>query len=118
MEGDFFLLKFSCAEEYDLVWNTGMCFLNGKPFIFKKWSHDFRPVKENFKEISLWIKFPNLHLCCWHKKGFSKIASKVGIPLAVDALTASKSCIAFARMCVQISPSSTLPEEITFKLNG
>lgn len=86
--------------------------------IFKKWSRDFRPVKEHFEEIPLWIKLSNLPLCCWHKKGFSKISSKFGVSLAIDFLTASKSCITFARICVQLSPSATLPDEISLNLNS
>lgn len=118
MEGDFFLFKISCADDYELVWNFGPCFLNDKLFFLKKWLQDFRSVKEKFSEILSWIKFPNLSLCCWNEKGFSKIANKVGIPLTVGSLTASKSRITFTRVCVQISPSSPLPDEISLNLNG
>lgn len=67
-------------------------------------------------EITIWIKFPNLSLCCWSDSGFFKIASKVGILLDVDSLTTNKSRITFARVCVQISPSSSLPDEISLNL--
>lgn len=118
MEGDFFLFKFSCAEDFDPLWNNVMYFLNDKLFIFKKWSRYMKPMKENFKEISLSIKFPNLCLCYWHENGFSKITRKVRIPLAIYVVTMSKSFITFSRVCVQISPSFTLLEEITLNLNG
>lgn len=117
-EGDFFLFKFSCKEDYNTVWNSGHCFLNGRPFIFKKWSKDFRPVKEEFSEIPIWVKFPNFPLCCWNELGISKVASKIGVPLAVDSLTAAKSRISFARVCVQVSPSSSFPDFITLDLDG
>lgn len=35
IESDFFLFKFTCKEDFDLVWNSGLRFLKGKPFIFK-----------------------------------------------------------------------------------
>lgn len=118
MEGDFFLFKFLCSEDYNMVWNCGPYYLNDKPFILKKWSKDFHPIKKNFVEIPIWVKFPNLPLCCWNDTSFSKIASKVGIPLTVDSLMANKSCITFARVCVQISPSSLLPNEVSLNLDG
>lgn len=48
LEGDFFLFKFSCKEDYDSVWDNGPCFLNGRPFLFQKWKYDFRPSKDKF----------------------------------------------------------------------
>lgn len=118
LEKDFFLFKFSCKEDYDKVWDNGPCFLNGKSFLFQKWQCDFRPTKANFSEISLWIKLPNFPLCCWNPAGISKVASRVGIPLAVDSLTASKARLTFARVCVQVNTSSPLPDTIPINLNG
>ncbi|KAL0910130.1 hypothetical protein M5K25_021072 [Dendrobium thyrsiflorum] len=51
-------------------------------------------------------------------EGISRIASKVGIPLAVDALTAGKKRLAYARVCVQVNSSATYPEEIPISLDG
>lgn len=64
LDGDFFLLKFSCKEDYDCVWDNGPCFLNEKPIFFQKWKWDFRPTKANFIEIPLWIKLSNFPLYC------------------------------------------------------
>lgn len=29
----FFLSKFSCKEDYEMVWNENLCLLNGRPFV-------------------------------------------------------------------------------------
>lgn len=101
-----------------MVWDGGPCFLNGRPFVFQKWSWDFRPSKEAITEIPIWIKLRNFPLCCWNETGLSKVASWVGVPLAVDSLTAAKARITFARICVQISTSSKLPDSVPINLNG
>lgn len=75
-------------------------------------------VNDNFLDLSLWVKFPNLSFYCRNDKSFSKIANKIGILLAMDSLMASKSRIMFARFSIQISPSSPLPNSISMNLNG
>ncbi|KAL0908168.1 hypothetical protein M5K25_022642 [Dendrobium thyrsiflorum] len=57
-------------------------------------------------------------LALWTPSGISKLASFVGVPLSVDSLTAKRSRLNFARICVQISTSSPLPEEIPIDLDG
>ncbi|XP_020700569.1 uncharacterized protein LOC110112623 [Dendrobium catenatum] len=55
----------------------------------------------------------------WHGLkacGISRIASKIGIPLAVDVLTAQKTRLTFARVCIQVDASATYPEEIPISI--
>ncbi|PKU87687.1 RNA exonuclease 1 [Dendrobium catenatum] len=101
-----------------MAWSGGPWFFFGKPFILQKWSPDFIPRREDFATIPLWIKIKNLPLSCWTPEGISKIASCVGIPLAVDALTAAKTRLTFARVCVQVSCSNPLPDEIFIYVDG
>ncbi|PKU87689.1 RNA exonuclease 1 [Dendrobium catenatum] len=101
-----------------MAWSGGPWFFFGKPFILQKWSPDFIPKREDFASIPLWIKIKNLPLSCWTPEGISKIASCVGIPLAVDALTAAKTRLTFARVCVQVSCSNPLPDEIYISVDG
>lgn len=66
--------------------------------------------------ILISIKILDLLLCCWNSNGISKIASKVGILLAVDALISPKSRLIFARVSVEIEKASTLPNEIMIRV--
>ncbi|KAI0530983.1 hypothetical protein KFK09_000532 [Dendrobium nobile] len=118
MDEGFFLLKFSALEDYEYAWTGGPWFFFGKLFIFQKWTPDFVPKREEFPSIPLWIKILNLPLSLWTPEGISKLASCVGIPIAVDALTAAKTSLTFARVCVQITSSSVLPEEIFYSIDG
>ncbi|XP_020696497.2 uncharacterized protein LOC110109654 [Dendrobium catenatum] len=118
LDEGFFLLKFNNREDYDMAWTGGPWFFFGKPFILQKWTPEFVPVREEFPSIPLWIKIKNFPLSCWTPEGISKIASCVGIPLAVDALTAAKTRLTFARVCVQVCSNSPLPDEIYYTVDG
>ncbi|KAI0522686.1 hypothetical protein KFK09_005071 [Dendrobium nobile] len=112
----FFLLRFTTEEDYEMAWSKGVWFFLGRPFLLQKWSPKFRPKRENFTSIPIWVKIHDLPLVCWNSEGISRIASKIGIPLAVDALTAQKTRLTFARVCIQVDASATYPEEIPISI--
>ncbi|KAL0922737.1 hypothetical protein M5K25_006751 [Dendrobium thyrsiflorum] len=114
----FFLFRFSCSEDFEQVWTRGVWFILGKPFILQKWHPKFFPKRENLTSVPIWIKIHDLPLACWNSEGISRIASKVGIPLAADSLTEQKSRLTFARVCVQVDCDATYPEEILVSLDG
>lgn len=114
----FFLFRFSCEEDLDHVWSRGVWFLLGKPFILQKWHPKFKPKRENLSSVPIWIKIHDLPLACWNSEGISRIASKVGIPLAADSLTTLKSRLTYARVCVLVDSNTIYPEEIKVSLDG
>ncbi|KAL0927111.1 hypothetical protein M5K25_001268 [Dendrobium thyrsiflorum] len=114
----FFLFKFFTQEDYEMVWSRGAWFILGKPFIFQKWTPHFSPKREEFNSVPIWFKIHDLPLCCWTPVSISKIASKIGIPMAVDALTTSKSRLTYARVCVQVDSAATYPKHIPISVTG
>lgn len=114
----FFLFRFTCQEDFDLVWSRGVWFLLGKPFVFQKWHPKFTPKKEEFSSVPIWVKIHDLPLACWNSEGISRIASKIGVPIAADKLTEEKSRLTFARICVLVDNKATYPEEIQVSLDG
>ncbi|PKU59224.1 RNA exonuclease 1 [Dendrobium catenatum] len=114
----FFLLRFSCNEDLEMAWSRGVWFLLGKPFVLQKWHPKFKPLKEDFKTVPIWVKIHDLPLACWNSEGISRIASKIGVPIAADSLTEQKSRLTFARVCVLVDCSATYPEEIKVSLDG
>ncbi|XP_020695444.1 uncharacterized protein LOC110108927, partial [Dendrobium catenatum] len=96
----------------------GVWYILGKPFIFQKWTPHFSPIREELTSVPILFKIHDLPLCCWTTVGISKIATKVGHPLAVDALTASKSRLTYARVCVQVDATTTFPEIIPICVDG
>ncbi|XP_020675198.1 uncharacterized protein LOC110094329 [Dendrobium catenatum] len=114
----FFLLKFTCQEDFDMVWSRGVWFLLGKPFVLQKWHPKFTPKKEEFSSVPIWVKTHDLPLACWNSEGISRIASKIGVPVAADKLTEEKSRLTYARICVLVDNKATYPEEIHVSLDG
>ncbi|KAL0921203.1 hypothetical protein M5K25_008255 [Dendrobium thyrsiflorum] len=96
----------------------GAWFLLGKPFVFQKWTPHFSPNREEFTSVPIWFKIHDLPLCCWTPVGISKIATKIGEPLTVDALTASKSRLTYARVCVLVDSAAKYPDTVPISVEG
>ncbi|KAL0907834.1 hypothetical protein M5K25_022276 [Dendrobium thyrsiflorum] len=114
----FFMLKFTSPEDFDMALSGGVWFFLGKPFVLQKWVPNFKPVREEFPSIPIWFKILDLPLPCWTPEGISRIASKIGIPIVVDNLTADKSRLTYARVCVQVTKSCVYPESISISILG
>ncbi|KAI0507243.1 hypothetical protein KFK09_013365 [Dendrobium nobile] len=112
----FFLLHFTTTEDYEKAWIKEVWFFLGRPFLLQKWSPKSCPKRENLTSIPNWVKIHYLPLVCWNSEGISRIASKIGIPLAVDALTAQRTRLTFARVCIQVDVDATYPEEIPISI--
>ncbi|XP_020692280.1 uncharacterized protein LOC110106668 [Dendrobium catenatum] len=118
MADGFFLLKFSTSEDLESILSGGPWFLLGKPFILQRWSPKFKPKRDEAAPIPLWIKIVDFPLALWTPTGISRIASYIGIPVSVDALTANRTRLTFARVCVLISKDSVLHDEIPIEIDG
>ncbi|KAI0520167.1 hypothetical protein KFK09_007638 [Dendrobium nobile] len=114
----FFLLKFTTSEDLESILSGGPWFLLGKPFILQRWSPKFKPKCDEAAPIPIWIKIVDFPLALWTPTGISRIASYIGIPISVDALTANRTRLTFARVCVLITKDSILHEEIPIEIDG
>ncbi|KAI0519571.1 hypothetical protein KFK09_007022 [Dendrobium nobile] len=114
----FFLLKFTSSEDLESILSGGLWFILGKPFILQRWSPKFKPKRDEAAPIPIWIKIVDFPLALWTPTGVSRIASFIGIPISVDSLTANRSRLTFARVCVLISKDSALPDEIPLEIDG
>ncbi|KAI0492374.1 hypothetical protein KFK09_026645 [Dendrobium nobile] len=114
----FFLFRFSCAKDFDMVWTRGVWFILGKPFVLQKWHPKFVPKRKDFATMPIWVKIHDLPLACWNSEGISRIASKIGVPVAADSLTELKTRLTFARICVLVDCMDTYPEVIQVSLDG
>jgi hypothetical protein len=53
---------------------------------------------EEMSRVPVWVKFPNLPLCCWSPTCLSKIASVLGKPIQCDQPTSTLCRISYARV--------------------
>lgn len=105
--------------------NTDSCesVLEGRPWyvgnqllLLKRWKRMMKLTKESVSQIPIWAKLLNVPMDYWDFEGLSRIASFIGTPLFMDHLTSSGTRISFARVCVEVSVESVIPESFVVKL--
>lgn len=89
-----------------------------KAYHFKKRLYDFKPIKEDFREVLICVKFLNLSLCCWFGTEISKIASNIKVSLTIDLLNVNRMRLTFNRVTVQVDIRSILPDSIIISVKG
>ncbi|GAV62243.1 DUF4283 domain-containing protein/zf-CCHC_4 domain-containing protein [Cephalotus follicularis] len=66
--------------------------------------------------MPLWVKLKGVPIQFWNKVGLSYIASVLGKPLHMDVTTMNRHALMFARVCIDMSASSSFPESVTLEL--
>jgi hypothetical protein len=74
----------------------------GQPVVLRPMTKIFDFFSEEMSRVPVWVKFPNLPLCCWSLVCLSKIASILGKPIQCDQFTSILSCMSYARVLVEI----------------
>ncbi|KAG5615423.1 hypothetical protein H5410_015247 [Solanum commersonii] len=87
-------------------------FLNNRPIIVKIWGLEFDFNKEVLQTIPIWVKYPNLPLCCWSMDSLSRISCGLGEPLYADECTTKVDRILFARVLIQMDVAKELPQKL------
>ncbi|KAL0302140.1 UNVERIFIED_CONTAM: hypothetical protein Scaly_3041900 [Sesamum calycinum] len=68
--------------------------------------------KHKHTQVPVWIRLRHLPLEFWTIDGLSTVASGVGRPLYQDTITRACTRLDFARVCVMLDISSTLPKHL------
>lgn len=71
--------------------------------------------RKNLETIPIWVRLPNLNFCFWTNFALSKIASVIGNPICMDYATATGTCYAFDRICVEVDVDAEFPFELCMK---
>jgi len=66
--------------------------------------------------VPVWVRFPNLPLCCWSPVCLSKIASVIGKPIQCDHMTSTLSRLSYARVLIELDLREDLPASVTVPL--
>ncbi|XP_056698674.1 uncharacterized protein [Spinacia oleracea] len=108
----YFVIKFSSKKERDDVLKAGPYTFYGRPMITKPWSSGFSFQDEILRVIPVWVRLPNLPLCCWGSDSLSRIGSLIGVPLFADDCTSKQLRISFARLLIEVDVTKELPKEV------
>lgn len=68
--------------------------------------------KLDFVSTPIWIQLINLKWRFWTRKGLSKLASYVGLPITMDKLTKNRARLGYTRILVEVNIKGVLPSTI------
>ena len=109
-ENGLFFFRFRDLEARDWVMESGPWYLAGRPFILRAWRPGMDMLDIQLSTIPIWVKFYRIPLEYWTSTCLGYIASTVGIPLHLDALTENQTKLSFARICVEVGVDCEFPK--------
>lgn len=90
-EVGIYFFRFNNEEGLNTVVESGPWMVNNKPLLVHKWKPELILDKVEPEKVPLWVKLFNVPIEAWSVKGVSAIASRLGGPIIMDAMTA-KTC--------------------------
>lgn len=109
---EFFLTRFSCKEDHDVVLKKGPWFIGEQFLSIKPWEPNFKPSMTNVSSIVVWIRLNELPIEYYKVEVLKQIGNSVGKVLRINTHTAAKARDRFARLCVQVDIDKPLVTNI------
>ncbi|GJZ49115.1 zinc knuckle CX2CX4HX4C containing protein [Tanacetum coccineum] len=82
-------LIFNNKEGMQAIIDKGLWMVNNRPLIMQKWNLEIGMQKAEHCKLPVWVRMTDVPLEAWSTDGISALASSLGIPLIMDAITAS-----------------------------
>ncbi|KAL0439834.1 UNVERIFIED_CONTAM: hypothetical protein Slati_2466400 [Sesamum latifolium] len=108
----FFFFRFKTAAAMEEVIEGGPWMFQGQPIVLQKWEPGMVLWKLKHTQVPVWIKLTHLPVELWTTDGLSTVAGGIGKSLYPDAITCACTRLDFARVCIMLDISSTLPNHI------
>ncbi|PWA82776.1 Ankyrin repeat-containing protein [Artemisia annua] len=112
-----FVFKFKDEQGLQDVVENGVWIVNSKPMVVQKWDISVDVNKVEPSILPVWIKMLNIPLEAWSVKGLSALASSLGKPIIMDAMT-TRMCtqgvgrLGYARVLVEVDAKKGLKDSI------
>ncbi|KAL0283160.1 UNVERIFIED_CONTAM: hypothetical protein Sradi_7238500 [Sesamum radiatum] len=90
----------------------GPWLFQGQPIVLQRWEPGMVLRKHKHTQVPVWIRLRHLPVEFWTNEGLITVASGVGRPLYQDTITRACTRLDFARVCVMLDISSTLPKHL------
>ncbi|XP_039036061.1 uncharacterized protein At4g02000-like [Hibiscus syriacus] len=115
---NLYLFSFESDTARDWVMENGPWHFYNKPLILRKWEPNMQKLHFDLSRIPIWVHLFNVPLELFSNEGLSYIASAIGYPLSMDSITASKTRLEYAKVCVEVGVSEVIPKSIDVMLNN
>ena len=99
----FFLIRFSCSEDFDFVLRGGPWFIGGHYLAIMPWEPYFKAFEAKLSFVAVWVRLLKLPMEFYEASILKEIGSVIGPVLRIDSFTASETRGGYARLCVQIN---------------
>ncbi|RZC92530.1 hypothetical protein C5167_029763 [Papaver somniferum] len=115
----FYLFKFGCAEDKIRVLESADLWqIQQRQLILREWDYKLNFDRTEMTSLPIWVKIYNLPLFLWNTCFLSKIGSGLGIPLYADRKTNNLERLAYAMLCIEVKPHTSLPENLIIVVRG
>ncbi|GJY56280.1 putative reverse transcriptase domain-containing protein [Tanacetum coccineum] len=88
-----FSFQFSSMDGLNAMLENGLWFIRNNLLILKKWNPDVNLLKEDVRNVQVWVKLHGVPVTTFSEDGLSAIATKLDTPLMLDSYTSD--------MCLQ-----------------
>ncbi|XP_039049215.1 uncharacterized protein LOC120190158 [Hibiscus syriacus] len=103
-------------EWRDWVLYNGPWNVQHKLVFLWRWEPNLKELHFDLTYMHVWIQLYNVPLELFSKKRLSYIASAIDRPLYMDSITASRERLEYARVCIEISARTQIPDFIDMVL--
>lgn len=108
----YYIFKFKSSTDRDNILASGPWHFASKVIVLQKWQEGVEFTKSDCDKIPIWVKLSQIPLSYWSDEGISYIASALGKPLFTDEMTTNNDFLNFARVCIEVSATSSFPSSI------
>ncbi|KAK6131524.1 hypothetical protein DH2020_034731 [Rehmannia glutinosa] len=110
------IIKLQLEEDFNKLWMGTLWSLGGCPMRVFKWTPSFNPRIEA-PLAPVWVRLPGLPIHFFDHNALFAIGMIIGTPLQVDSLTASRSRLSMARVCVELDLLKERIEEVVLEFD-
>jgi hypothetical protein len=116
MISGWLIYRFSREEDKLSILHGGPYMVYERPLILRPMTKFFYFSSEEMIRVLVWVKFPNLPLCCLSPSCLSKIASVLGKPIHCVQMTYNLSRLSYARVLVELNLREDLQHSVEVSL--
>ncbi|KEH37114.1 DUF4283 domain protein [Medicago truncatula] len=114
----YYDFHFDSVEDLRQLWAAGTINLKSGLIRLSQWTKDVKYLAQKQTHLSLWIRLVELPQEYWRERTLNEIASVVGTPIDIDALTRNHTFGHYARILVDIDLSKRAYDEILVEREG
>ncbi|XP_038991407.1 uncharacterized protein LOC120114637 [Hibiscus syriacus] len=114
---NLYVFSFPSESARDWVLENGPWHILNKPLILRKCESNLQKLIFDLSSLSIWVHLYNVTLELYSRLGLSYIASVIGTPLSMDIVTAAKTHLEYAKLCIVIGANDVIPKYVEVELN-